>query len=123
VLAEYISRLKAIMAQGIRTAKRPNVVETALMKKSCTYGARRMTAQLQRDGMPIDRKTARKYMQEMDLLAIYPRPNLSQPHPDHRMYPYLLLDVTPAYPNHIWSSAITYMRLRDGWLFLMVVLD
>jgi putative transposase len=87
------------------------------------YGARRMAAQLQRDGMPIDRKTARKYMQEMGLLAIYPKPNLSKPHPDHRIYPYLLHHVTPAYPNHIWSSDITYIRLRDGWLFLMVVLD
>jgi putative transposase len=82
-----------------------------------------MAAQLQRDGMPIDRKTARKYMQEMDLLAIYPKPNLSKPHPDHRIYPYLLHHATPAYPNQIWSSDITYIRLRDGWLFLMVVLD
>ena len=77
-----------------------------------------MAAQLQRDGIPIDRKTARKYMQEMDLLAIYPKPNLSRPHPDHRIYPYLLRDITPAYPNHVWSSDITYIRLRDGWLFL-----
>ena len=63
------------------------------------YGARRMAAQLQRDGMPIDRKTARKYMQEMDLLAIYPRPNLSKPHPDHRIYPYLLW-----YPSSTWCT-------------------
>lgn len=87
------------------------------------YGARRMAAQLQRDGMSIDRKTARKYMQEMDLLAIYPKPNLSKPHPEHHIYPYLLHQVIPAYPNHVWSSDITYIRLRDGWLFLMVVLD
>jgi putative transposase len=71
--------------------------------------------------MPIDRKTARNYMQEMDVLAIYPKPNLSKPHPEHRLYPYLLRDVTPAYPNHVWSSDSTYIRPRDGWLFLMVV--
>ena len=42
------------------------------------YGARRMAAQLQREGMPTDRKTARKYMQEMGLIALYPGPNLSK---------------------------------------------
>jgi putative transposase len=87
------------------------------------YGARRMAAQLQRDGMPIDRKTARKYMQEMGLIAIYPGPNLSKRHPEHQTFPYLLRDVTPNAPNHVWGTDITYIRLRSGWLFLVVVLD
>jgi putative transposase len=87
------------------------------------YGARRMAAQLQREGMLIDRKTARKYMQEMDLIAIYPGPNLSKHHPEHRIFPYLLRDLTPSAPNHVWGTDITYIRLRSGWLFLVVVLD
>jgi putative transposase len=87
------------------------------------YGARRMAAQLQREGMPIDRKTARKYMQDMGLVAIYPGPNLSKRQPGHRIFPYLLRDVTASTPNHVWGTDITYIRLRSGWLFLVVVLD
>jgi putative transposase len=87
------------------------------------YGARRMAAQLQREGMPIDRKTARKYMQEMGLIAVYPGPNLSKRHPEHRIFPYLLRDVTPSAPNHVWGTDITYIRLRSGWMYLVVVLD
>jgi putative transposase len=87
------------------------------------YGARRMAAQLQREGHSIDRKTARAYMKEMGLIAIYPGPNLSKRNPQHQVFPYLLRGVTAAYPNHIWGSDITYIRLRHGWMFLMVVLD
>jgi putative transposase len=87
------------------------------------YGARRMAAQLRRDGMPLDRKTARKYMQEMGLSAVYPGPNLSKRQSEHRVFPYLLRDVTPNAPNHVWGTDITYIRLRQGWMFLVVVLD
>lgn len=88
-----------------------------------TYGARRMAAQLQREGLSLDRKTVRRYMQEMDLIAIYPGPNLSKRRADHQVFPYLLRDVTPAAPNHVWGMDITYIRLRHGWLFLVAVLD
>jgi putative transposase len=71
----------------------------------------------------IDEKTARAYMKEMGLLALYPGPNLSKPQSGHRVYPYLLRGVSAAHPNHIWGSDITYIRLRGGWMFLMVVLD
>jgi putative transposase len=87
------------------------------------YGARRMAAQLCRDGQPLDRKTARRYMQEMDLVAIYPGPNLSKRQNAHRVYPYLLRDVTPHAPNHVWGMDITYIRLQHGWMFLVAVLD
>lgn len=70
------------------------------------YGARRMAAQLQREGQSIDRKTARKYMQEMGLIALYPGPNLSKRHSEHRVFPYLLRDVTPNAPNHVWGTEI-----------------
>jgi transposase-like protein len=51
------------------------------------YGARRMAAQLRREGQALDRKTARKYMQEMGLIALYPGPNLSKRHNEHRVFP------------------------------------
>jgi len=87
------------------------------------YGAGRLAAQLQRERHSIDRKTARAYMKEMGLLAVYPGPNLSKRQSEHRVYPYLLRGVSAAHPNHVWGSDITSIRLRGGWLFLMVVLD
>jgi putative transposase len=53
-----------------------------------------MAAQVQREGMSLDRKTVRKDMQAMDVIAIYPGPNLRKRHAEHRVYPYLLRGVT-----------------------------
>jgi putative transposase len=87
------------------------------------YGARRMAAQLRREGQALDRKTVRKYMQEMGLIALYPGPNLSKRHSEHRVFPYLLRDVTPSAPDHVWGMDITFIRLRQGWMYLVAVLD
>jgi putative transposase len=62
-------------------------------------------------------------MREMGLTAIYPGPNLSRRHPEHRVYPYLLRNVTAASPNHVWGIDITYIRLHGGWLYLVAVSD
>jgi putative transposase len=77
------------------------------------YDARRLAAQLRRDGLPIDRKTARKYMQEIGLIAVYPGPNLSKRQSEHRVFPYLLRDVTIVAPNQVWGTDITSIRLRQ----------
>jgi putative transposase len=62
-------------------------------------------------------------MHEMGLQAIYPGPKLSNSHPEHLVYPYLLRNVRAAYPNHIWGVDITYIRLRGSWLYLVAILD
>jgi putative transposase len=86
------------------------------------YGSRRITAILRKE-MTISRKTVQKYMREMGLEAIGPRPNLSKPHPQHKIYPYLLRNITADYPNHIWGIDITYIRLQAGWMYLVAVID
>lgn len=88
-----------------------------------TYGSRRLTQQLRREGHDVCRETTRQYMCEMGLWAIYPKPNLSRRHPEHTIYPYLLRNLKAAYPNHIWGIDITYIRLHKGWLYLVAVLD
>jgi putative transposase len=70
------------------------------------YGSRRIAAQLKQEGFATCRETVRRYMQEMGLAAIYPKPNLSRPNPAHKVYPYLLRNVTASYPNHIWGIDI-----------------
>lgn len=71
----------------------------------------------------INRKRVQRYMREMGLVAIYPGPNLSKPAPGHKIYPYLLRNVTASYPNHIWGIDITYIRLQKGWIYLVAILD
>ncbi len=62
-------------------------------------------------------------MRRMGIEAIYPKPNLSQPHPDHKVYPYLLRGVEIERINQVWSTDITYLRMRNGFLYLTAVID
>jgi putative transposase len=86
------------------------------------YGSRRMTAVLRRE-MVINRKTVQKHMREMGIAGICPGPNLSKRNPAHKIYPYLLRNVTSSYPNHVWGIDITYIRLKAGWMYLVAILD
>ena len=94
-----------------------------LYTQSPFYGARRIAAQMQREGMGINRKTVGRYMQEMGIAALYPGPNLSKRNQKEGIYPYLLRHITSAYPNHIWGIDITYIRLSGGWMYLVALLD
>ena len=62
-------------------------------------------------------------MREMGIAGIAPGPNLSRRDSEHQVYPYLLRDLTSAYPNHVWGIDITYIRLHAGWMYLVAVLD
>jgi putative transposase len=106
-------------AEEVRLKHRIDEVYT----QSPFYGARKIAAQLQREGMGINRKTVGRYMREMGIAAISPGPNLSQRNHKEGMYPYLLRHITSAYPNHIWGIDITYIRLRGGWMYLVAILD
>jgi putative transposase len=87
------------------------------------YGARRMAVELRKSGVNISRNTARSYMRDMGLEAIYPKPNLSAPNPENRIYPYLLRGLEIARPDHVWGIDITYIRLERGWMYLVAILD
>ena len=87
------------------------------------YGSRRILHRLQEEGFDIGRDAVRQFMREMGLEAIYPKPDLSKPAPEHTIYPYLLRGVKSAYPNHIWGIDITYIRLVQGWMYLVAILD
>ena len=62
-------------------------------------------------------------MREMGIEAIYPKPNLSKNANQHPVYPYLLRNVVARYPNHIWGTDITYIRMKQGFLYLTAFLD
>ena len=87
------------------------------------YGSRRMTVVLNQEDIPVSRPTVQSYMREMGITGIAPGPNTSQPALEHKIYPYLLRQVTASYPNHVWGIDITYVRLHGGWMYLVAILD
>jgi len=87
------------------------------------YGVPRMTASLRRMGYEVNPKRVRRLMRVMGLEAIYPKPRLSANGPGHKVYPYLLKDVTVDRPDQAWATDITYVRLTHGFVYLMAILD
>jgi putative transposase len=87
------------------------------------YGVRRMTYWLNAQGYRVNGKRVRRLLRQMGLEAIYPKPRLSQPAPGHRIYPYRLRGVKIERANQVWASDITYIRLRQGFIYLVAILD
>jgi putative transposase len=87
------------------------------------YGIARMTAWLRSQGHVVNHKRVERLMRLMGIQAIYPKPRLSKSSPDHRLYPYLLREVSISRVNQVWSTDITYVRLRQGFLYLVAILD
>lgn len=87
------------------------------------YGYRKITKQLQLEGLQVNHKAVARHMREMGLEAIYPGPNLSKRAHQAGIYPYLLKNIVASTPNHIWGIDITYIRLSKGWMYLVAVLD
>lgn len=87
------------------------------------YGTRRMAAYLRHLGHEVNRKRIQSLYRLMGLEANYPKPNLSKRHAEHKIYPYLLKDVKIDRVNQVWSTDITYIRLKEGFAYLMAIID
>ena len=87
------------------------------------YGKRRISAVLKSRGYDVGVDLARTLMKRMGIVAIYPKPNLSKPYPGHKVYPYLLRGIKIERINQVWSTDITYLRMRNGFLYLTAVID
>ena len=87
------------------------------------YGIRRMTAWLRSQGYAVNHKRVARLLRTMGLETIYPKPRMSEPHPAHRVYPYLLRGVPITRVNQVWSTDITYIRLQGGFLYVVAGLD
>ena len=86
-------------------------------------GSRGMKCELRSRGYNVGRIHIRTLMRKMDIEALYKKPRLSKPHPDHKIYPYLLrgLDITEA--NAVWCSDITYIPMAKGFCYLVAIMD
>ena len=87
------------------------------------FGSRRMTAWLREQGHRVNRKRVSRLMEVMGMEALYPKPKLSQPGEEHKIYPYLLKDVEVTRVNQVWSTDITYIRMAGGFVYLVAVMD
>jgi len=87
------------------------------------YGNRRMMHVLRTEGYRVGRKKVRRYYQILGIEAIYPKINLSKRNKAHKVYPYLLRDLQITRPNQVWSMDITYVRLKQGFIYLCAIID
>jgi putative transposase len=87
------------------------------------YGSRQMAHHLRREGYTVGRKRIRRLMAKMGLAPIYQRPRTTVPHPEHRVFPYLLRDLVIDRPNQVWCADLTYIPMRRGFLYLVAVMD
>ena len=87
------------------------------------YGSRRVMRWLHERGYQVGRHRVRRLMELMGLEAVYPKPRLSQPGEDHKIYPYLLDGVAVTRVNQVWSTDITYIRMAGGFVYLVAVMD
>ena len=95
----------------------------ALFMKYPFYGSRQIVRHLAREGVSVGRHRVRRLMRLMGLAAIYQAPRTSQPHPEHKIYPYLLKGLSITRPNQVWCADITYIPMRRGFLYLVAIMD
>jgi putative transposase len=87
------------------------------------YGSRKMTEWLATVGHAVNRKRVSRLMELLGIEAVYPKPKLSLPGEGHRIYPYLLRGTTVERVNQVWSTDITYIRMAQGFVYLVAVMD
>jgi putative transposase len=87
------------------------------------YGSRQMARHMQREGHKCGRHRVRRLMRLMRLVPIHQEPRTSKKHPEHKIYPYLLKDLTITRPNQVWCTDISYIPMRRGFLYLVAIMD
>jgi len=86
-------------------------------------GSRTIRRQLNRQGINVSRKKIQRLMRLMGIEAVYPKPNTSRPHPENKVYPYLLRNLTIDRPNQVWATDITYFPMDKGFMYLVAIMD
>lgn len=87
------------------------------------YGYRRITKELRAEGLHVNRKRVQRLMNLGGIQAIFPGPNTSRRNKLHAVYPYLLRDMAITHPNQVWMVDITYLRMEDGFMYLVALID
>jgi putative transposase len=117
--SSYYKKPRGEKVENIRVMKR---IDEVYLKHPC-YGSRRMMHILNQEGVRISRHRVRRLMQIMGIQAIYQQPRTSLKAPEHKVYPYLLKNLTIERSNHVWCSDITYVPMRRGFMYLTAIMD
>ncbi|MBU4311108.1 MAG: IS3 family transposase [Candidatus Omnitrophica bacterium] len=96
-------------------------IDLQFLRDAC--GVIKMKEYLRRLGYAVGEKLVRRLMRSMNLVAIYPKPGLSKPHPEHKIYPYLLKGLKIIRANQVWATDITYIQLVKGFCYLVAIMD
>jgi putative transposase len=87
------------------------------------YGSRKVRDELKARGIKIGRGHVRTLMRKMGIEALYQKPRLSDPHPGHKIYPYLLRNMEITRANEVWAADICYLPMAKGFCYLVAVMD
>jgi len=86
-------------------------------------GCRKLAAKLNGEGLKTNRKEVLRFMREMGIYAVYPKPSLSKRNKKHKVYPYLLRNMPIFLPNQVWAVDITYIKMKYGHMYLTAIID
>lgn len=86
------------------------------------YGSRQVARQLCREDIHVGRHRVRRLMRLIGLQAVYRALKTSDPHPEHRIYPYLLRNMAITLPSQVWRADITYIPVQRGFLYLVAIM-
>ena len=117
--SSYYYRTKPIKRDDLELMRQ--IDEMYLQNPS--LGSRSISRQLKRQGQKVNRKRIQRLMRLMGIEAVYPKPRTSRPHPQHRVYPYLLRDLTIDRSNQVWAADITYVPMARGFMYLVAIMD
>jgi putative transposase len=87
------------------------------------YGARRIRDELQDRGFAVGRDHVTTLMRTMDMVALYPKRRLSEPHPGHKIYPYLLRNKDITRAGEVWCADVTFLPMSRGFCYLVAIMD
>lgn len=112
--------------QAVEVSQEDLILMTLMDKqylKTPFYGYRKMVVFLQKEGYKVNHKRVRRLMRTMGIEAIYAHSNTSKANKEHKIYPYLLKNVSITKANQVWATDITYVPMAKGFMYLIAVLD
>lgn len=121
-----ISRSVAYYAKEVIIQERDILVLEhirSVLERLPFYGYRKVTREICAKHIPVTEKQARRIMARAGLQAIFPGRNLSKARQEHKKYPYLLAGKKIRYPNQIWATDLTYIKLPSEHVYLMAIID
>jgi hypothetical protein len=107
-------------AQLLASVNHPNIAAIYNLEESA--GTRWLVLELV-EGTTVNRKRMQRIMRVMGLESVAPKPDTSEPHPEHPVFPYLLRNLTICRANHVWAADITYIPMAHGFAYLVAIID